>query len=101
MREVVSRDILRILTERARFFDIVLDDVSITQLTFSKVGCVMCYWLCVIGCIMYYFFLLRFLPLLLPFSLLPAHFSPIAQFLTAALLIKNLFQPAGCSCSCC
>lgn len=38
MREVVSRDILRILTERARFFDIVLDDVSITQLTFSKVG---------------------------------------------------------------
>lgn len=37
MREVVSRDIRRILTERARFFDIVLDDVSITQLTFSKV----------------------------------------------------------------
>jgi prohibitin 2 len=27
----------RILTERARFFDIILDDVSITQLTFSKV----------------------------------------------------------------
>ena len=37
MREVVSKDILRILTERARFFDIILDDVSITQLTFSKV----------------------------------------------------------------
>lgn len=90
MREVVSRDILRILTERARFFDIVLDDVSITQLTFSKVGCVMCYFL-----------LLRFLPLLLPFSLLPAHFSPTAQFQAAALFIKNLFQPAGCSCSCC
>mmetsp|Transcript_35592 Transcript_35592/g.79075 ORF Transcript_35592/g.79075 Transcript_35592/m.79075 type:complete len:291 (+) Transcript_35592:122-994(+) len=37
MREVVSRDIRRILTERARFFNIILDDVSITQLTFSKV----------------------------------------------------------------
>jgi prohibitin 2 len=37
MREIVSKDILRILTERARFFDIILDDVSITQLTFSKV----------------------------------------------------------------
>jgi prohibitin 2 len=37
MREVVSRDIRRILTERARFFNIVLDDVSITHLTFSKV----------------------------------------------------------------
>lgn len=37
MREVVSKDIRRILTERARFFDIVLDDVSVTQLTFSKV----------------------------------------------------------------
>lgn len=36
MREVVSRDIRRILTERARFFNIVLDDVSITHLTFSK-----------------------------------------------------------------
>lgn len=36
MREVVSRDIRRILTQRARFFNIVLDDVSITQLTFSR-----------------------------------------------------------------
>uniref|UniRef100_A0A7S0YTZ3 Prohibitin n=2 Tax=Polytomella parva TaxID=51329 RepID=A0A7S0YTZ3_9CHLO len=35
-REVVSRDIRRILTERARFFNIILDDVSITNLTFSK-----------------------------------------------------------------
>jgi prohibitin 2 len=30
-REVVSRDILRILTNRAAQFNIVLDDVSITQ----------------------------------------------------------------------
>jgi prohibitin 2 len=30
-REVVSRDILRILTSRAAQFNIVLDDVSITQ----------------------------------------------------------------------
>lgn len=36
MREVVSKDIRRILAERARYFNIVLDDVSITQLTFSK-----------------------------------------------------------------
>lgn len=36
MREVVSKDIRRILTERARHFNIVLDDVSITNLTFSK-----------------------------------------------------------------
>ncbi|KAI7842165.1 hypothetical protein COHA_004188 [Chlorella ohadii] len=36
MREVVSRDIRRILTQRARYFNIVLDDVSITQLTFSR-----------------------------------------------------------------
>lgn len=36
MREVVSRDIRRILTQRARAFDIVLEDVSITNLTFSK-----------------------------------------------------------------
>ncbi len=35
-REVVSRDIRRILTQRAAYFNIVLDDVSITQLTFSK-----------------------------------------------------------------
>jgi hypothetical protein len=33
---VVSRDIRRILTQRAYFFNIVLDDVSITQLTFSR-----------------------------------------------------------------
>jgi hypothetical protein len=33
---VVSRDIRRILTQRARYFNIVLDDVSITQLTFSR-----------------------------------------------------------------
>lgn len=30
-REVVSREIRRILLERAGFFDIALDDVSITQ----------------------------------------------------------------------
>lgn len=36
MREVVSRDIRRILTQRAHYFNIVLDDVSITQLTFSR-----------------------------------------------------------------
>jgi prohibitin 2 len=36
MREVVSKDMRRILTERARYFNIVLDDVSITNLTFSK-----------------------------------------------------------------
>jgi len=36
MREVVSRDIRRILTQRAHFFNIVLDDVSITNLTFSR-----------------------------------------------------------------
>lgn len=34
LRQVVSRDIRRILTQRARYFNIVLDDVSITQLTF-------------------------------------------------------------------
>jgi hypothetical protein len=34
--QVVSRDIRRILTQRARYFNIVLDDVSITQLTFSR-----------------------------------------------------------------
>lgn len=33
---MVSRDIRRILTQRAYFFNIVLDDVSITQLTFSR-----------------------------------------------------------------
>ena len=36
MREVVSKDIRRILTERAKYFNIVLDDVSITNLTFSR-----------------------------------------------------------------
>ena len=36
MLQVVSRDILRILTQRALYFNIVLDDVSITQLTFSR-----------------------------------------------------------------
>lgn len=36
MREVVSRDIRRILTQRANYFNILLDDVSITQLTFSR-----------------------------------------------------------------
>ena len=36
MLQVVSRDIRRILTQRARYFNIVLDDVSITQLTFSR-----------------------------------------------------------------
>ena len=35
--QVVSRDIRRILTQRARYFNIVLDDVSITQLTFRWV----------------------------------------------------------------
>lgn len=35
-REVVSKDIRRILTERARYFNIILEDVSITNLTFSK-----------------------------------------------------------------
>jgi prohibitin 2 len=33
---VVSKDIRRILAERARYFNIVLEDVSITNLTFSK-----------------------------------------------------------------
>lgn len=36
MREVVSRDIRRILTQRAKYFNIVLDDVSVTQLTFGR-----------------------------------------------------------------
>ena len=34
--QVVSRDIRRILTQRAAYFNIYLDDVSITQLTFSR-----------------------------------------------------------------
>lgn len=34
--QVVSRDIRRMLTLRARYFNIVLDDVSITNLTFSR-----------------------------------------------------------------
>ncbi|EIE19459.1 hypothetical protein COCSUDRAFT_54696 [Coccomyxa subellipsoidea C-169] len=36
MREVVSRDIRTLLTQRAQYFNIVLDDVSITNLTFSR-----------------------------------------------------------------
>ncbi|KAJ1288805.1 hypothetical protein BS78_02G116200 [Paspalum vaginatum] len=35
-RETVSREIRKILTERARFFNIALDDVSITSLSFGK-----------------------------------------------------------------
>jgi len=35
-REMVSREIRRILTERAQHFDIVLDDVAITDLRFGK-----------------------------------------------------------------
>jgi hypothetical protein len=34
--QIVSKDIRRILAERARYFNIVLEDVSITNLTFSK-----------------------------------------------------------------
>ena len=34
--QVVSRDIRRILTQRAQYFNIYLDDVSITNLTFSR-----------------------------------------------------------------
>lgn len=36
MREVVSANIRDLLTERARYFNIVLADVSITNLTFSR-----------------------------------------------------------------
>lgn len=36
MLQVVSRDIRRVLTQRANAFNIVLDDVSITQLTFGR-----------------------------------------------------------------
>lgn len=35
-RELVSKDIRRVLTERAKVFNIVLEDVSITNLTFSR-----------------------------------------------------------------
>ncbi|GLT36824.1 hypothetical protein SLA2020_111770 [Shorea laevis] len=35
-REAVSREIRKILTERAAYFNIALDDVSITSLTFGK-----------------------------------------------------------------
>ena len=35
-RELVSKDIRRVLTERANRFNIVLEDVSITNLTFSR-----------------------------------------------------------------
>ena len=34
--QVVSRDIRNVLTQRALYFNIVLDDVSITNLTFSR-----------------------------------------------------------------
>lgn len=34
--QVVSRDIRRLLTQRALFFNLVLDDVSITTLTFGR-----------------------------------------------------------------
>ena len=34
--QVVSRDIRRILTQRAQYFNIHLDDVSIIGLTFSR-----------------------------------------------------------------
>jgi regulator of protease activity HflC (stomatin/prohibitin superfamily) len=34
--QVVSRDIRTLLTQRAKYFNIVLDDVSITNLTFSR-----------------------------------------------------------------
>ena len=34
--QTVSREIRKILTERARFFNIALDDVSITSLSFGK-----------------------------------------------------------------
>jgi hypothetical protein len=34
--QVVSRDIRNVLTQRALYFHIVLDDVSITNLTFSR-----------------------------------------------------------------
>lgn len=36
MREIVSKDIRRTLTSRALYFNIILDDVSITNLTFGK-----------------------------------------------------------------
>ena len=35
-REMVSREIRRILTDRCMAFDIILDDVAITHLTFGK-----------------------------------------------------------------
>lgn len=34
--QMVSKDIRRILAERAKYFNIVLEDVSITTLTFGK-----------------------------------------------------------------
>jgi prohibitin 2 len=36
MREIVSREIRRVLMIKARHFNIILEDVSITNLTFSK-----------------------------------------------------------------
>lgn len=35
-REMVSKDIKRVLTERGAVFNIILEDVSITNLTFSR-----------------------------------------------------------------
>jgi len=37
--QVVSKDIRRILAERARYFGIILDDVSITQVGGQLQGC--------------------------------------------------------------
>lgn len=34
--QVVSRDIRNLLTARAKYFNLLLDDVSITNLTFSR-----------------------------------------------------------------
>ena len=36
MWQVVSRDIRTLLTARAKYFNLLLDDVSITNLTFSR-----------------------------------------------------------------
>lgn len=36
MCQVVSRDIRTLLTARAKYFNLLLDDVSITNLTFSR-----------------------------------------------------------------
>lgn len=47
-REGVSRDIRRILAQRARGFNLILEDVSITQVGSSEIHGVTC--LCVFGC---------------------------------------------------